>query len=294
MSLDMPLASVHFIWALGAISQLKRIPFAAELVAQQFPPPHSFATLLQAAAALGFKAQRQASAANEIQRVPLPCLAVLRSPAPSAEGLGETETREGQNHSDQNSPHALAMVVEADAERVVMFEPGAASGATLSTEDFNLRYAGELILFAQQPKPPSDADAIAGRQEAFGFSWFIPELLKHKNIWRDILLASLAIQLVALATPLFTQIVIDKVVVHQSLNTLTVIGIALAVFLVFNAGMNWVRQPHREGAGLARAAIQHCEPQGDYQPGQQADPADYLELPPAIAERKDRRRGAIP
>src|SRR5450759_1953132 len=128
MSLDMPLASVHFIWALGAISQLKRIPFAAELVAQQFPPPHSFATLLQAAAALGFKAQRQASAANEIQRVPLPCLALLRSSVPAAESRGVTGTQAGQNQRDNKSPHALAMVVEADAERVVMFEPGIASG----------------------------------------------------------------------------------------------------------------------------------------------------------------------
>ena len=52
-------------------------------------------------------------------------------------------------------------------------------------------------------------------------------------MFRDILLASLAIQLMALATPLFTQVVIDKVVVHQTTNTLTVIGIALAVFMVF-------------------------------------------------------------
>ena len=242
MSLDMPLASAHFIWALGAISQLKRIPFAPQLVAQQFPPPHTPATLLQAAAALGLKAQRHASAANDIQRVPLPCLAVLRSLAASAKDLGETEAPADQDRADQESPHILAMVVEADAERVVMFEPGTASGGTLSAKDFDLRYAGELIIFAQQSEPPADMDAVAGRQEAFGFSWFIPELLKHKNIWRDVLLASFAIQLVALATPLFTQIVIDKVIVHQTSNTLTVVGIALALFLVFNAGMSWVRQ----------------------------------------------------
>ena len=242
MSLDLPLASVHFVWALGAISRLSRIPFSAELVAQQFPPPHSVATLLQAAATLGFKAQRHATAANEIQSVPLPCVAVLRPSEASAERPGEAGEQAGQSRRDDKSAHALAIVVKADAENIVMFEPGAASGATLTTEDFNLRYAGELMLFAQQPKPPADADAVAGRQGAFGFSWFIPELLKHKSIWRDVLLASLAIQLVALATPLFTQIVIDKVVVHQSLNTLTVIGIALALFLVFNAGMSWVRQ----------------------------------------------------
>ena len=240
MSLDVPLASVHFVWALGAISQLKRIPFAPELVAQQFPPPHSAATLLQAAAALGFKAQRQVSAANEIQRAPLPCLALLKSPEAGAESPADMQAR--SNQRENQTAHALALVVKADEERIVLFEPGAANGATLSTADFSQRYAGELILFAAQPKPPADADVAAARKEAFGFSWFVPELLKHKAIWRDVLLASLAIQLIALATPLFTQIVLDKVVVHQSLNTLTVIGIALALFLVFNAGMSWIRQ----------------------------------------------------
>ena len=91
MSLDVPLASVHVIWALGAISQLKRIPFAAELVEQQFPPPHSSATLLQAAEALGLKAKRLASAANEIRRVPLPCLALLRSPVSDLERTDDAE-----------------------------------------------------------------------------------------------------------------------------------------------------------------------------------------------------------
>jgi len=242
MSLDLPLASVHFIWALGAISQLKRTPFAPELVEQQFPPPHSATTLLQAAEALGFKAQRQARAANEIQRVPLPCLAVLRSAGAGAKFPDEARLRGDQDRPDDQSAHALALVIQADAERIVLLEPGAASGATLSTADFKHRYAGELILFASQPEPLADADAAAGRKEAFGFSWFIPELLKHKTIWREVLLASLMIQLVALATPLFTQIVLDRVVAHQALNTLAVIGIALAVFLVFNAGMSWIRQ----------------------------------------------------
>jgi len=230
MSLDVPLASVHFVWALGAISQLKRIPFAAELVEQQFPPPHSAAALLDAVAALGFKAQRHARAANEIQRAPLPCLALLKSSESDAGKLTES------------GAHALGLVVKADDEHVVMFEPGAAEGAKLSTVDFGKRYAGELILLDPQPAPLHDADSATAHDGAFGFSWFIPELLKHRRIWRDVLLASLAIQLIALATPLFTQVVLDKVIVHQSLNTLTVIGIALGLFLVFNAGMSWIRQ----------------------------------------------------
>ena len=78
--------------------------------------------------------------------------------------------------------------------------------------------------------PPTDDKEVAASGE-FGFSWFIPELLKYKAIWRDVLLASLAIQLVGLAAPLCTQVIIDKVVVHQTLNTLVVIAIALSIFL---------------------------------------------------------------
>ena len=56
------------------------------------------------------------------------------------------------------------------------------------------------------------------------------------------LAASAAIQLLALATPLFTQVVIDKVVVHQTVNTLVVIGVALVVVTLFSTAMSWVRQ----------------------------------------------------
>jgi len=60
--------------------------------------------------------------------------------------------------------------------------------------------------------------------------------------FRDVLLASAALQLVGLATPLCTQVVIDKVVVHQTTSTLTVVALALALFLVFSALMSWLRQ----------------------------------------------------
>ena len=242
MPLDVPVASPDVIWALRAISQLKRVPFAAELVEQQFPPPHSAATLLQAAEALGLKAQRQASAANEIRRMPLPCIALLRSNAPEVEGAREVGTQAASNQAQGKPEHALALVLEADADRVVVLEPRTPTQATLSAEDFTRRYAGELILFSQQAEPPADIDAVSEKKKSFGFSWFMPELLRHKSVWRQVLLASLIIQGIALFTPLLTQIVIDRVVVHQTVNTLIVIGAALALCLMFNAVMSWLRQ----------------------------------------------------
>ncbi|MGH8525956.1 MAG: peptidase domain-containing ABC transporter, partial [Gammaproteobacteria bacterium] len=52
----------------------------------------------------------------------------------------------------------------------------------------------------------------------------------------------LMLQLLGLATPLFTQTIIDKVVVHQTFSTLSVIGVALFVCMAFSALMSWVRQ----------------------------------------------------
>lgn len=56
------------------------------------------------------------------------------------------------------------------------------------------------------------------------------------------LLASLAIQVVGLSTPLFTQVIIDKVIAHHSESTLLVLGTALVVFMLFTSTMTWLRQ----------------------------------------------------
>jgi subfamily B ATP-binding cassette protein HlyB/CyaB len=66
--------------------------------------------------------------------------------------------------------------------------------------------------------------------------------LRHKAIWREVLAASLVLQLVALATPLCTQVIIDKVVVHNSSSTLIVILAALAIFILFSAALSYARQ----------------------------------------------------
>jgi len=57
-----------------------------------------------------------------------------------------------------------------------------------------------------------------------------------------VLLASLTLQLVALATPLFTQVIIDKVIVHRTQSTLIALGAGMALFLVFTGVLTWIRQ----------------------------------------------------
>jgi subfamily B ATP-binding cassette protein HlyB/CyaB len=230
---DLPLGQDDLLWALGSLCQINRIPFDPSLVLQNFPPPYGLQTLQHAALALGFKIGRRPVAGAEVQHLPLPCLAILK-PSP-------VETPESAEPPSTESPsHSLALIVKADAERLLYFAPGNTSPQTATVGEFDGRFEPTVLLFAHEQKAVTDTDAPPASQ--FGFKWFIPELLKHKKIWRDVLLASLAIQLMALATPLFTQVVIDKVVVHHTMNTLVVIGLALAVFMVFTAAMTWVRQ----------------------------------------------------
>ena len=96
------------------------------------------------------------------------------------------------------------------------------------------------------PLHDGDERAAAAHDAApparFGLHWFGRELLRYPGIWRDVLLAALFIQLIALLVPLLTQVVIDKVITHRTLNTLSVVAVALAIATVFSAALAWIRQ----------------------------------------------------
>ena len=61
-------------------------------------------------------------------------------------------------------------------------------------------------------------------------------------MWREVLLASLVLQVLALALPLVTQVVIEKVIVHRTESTLIALGVGMLVFVVFTGLLGWVRQ----------------------------------------------------
>jgi subfamily B ATP-binding cassette protein HlyB/CyaB len=75
----------------------------------------------------------------------------------------------------------------------------------------------------------------------FGFKWFYREILNYKRIVGEVLLASFVVQLFGLVTPLFTQVILDKVLVHHSMSTLNVIAAAFLIVAVFEFLMNVAR-----------------------------------------------------
>ncbi len=246
------MGSEDMLWLLGSLSQLYRLPFDAALIAQQYPPPHTLATFHEAARSLGFTTDGFKLAGLDGRKLSLPAVAFLRS-EPTAQsysektnGAGGFGDFPGKSHEIEPSPHIPILILKAETQKLLCFRPGSQTPETITVEEAVGRFESELILVARETNSlPGQEEEIAGfaaEKKEFGFRWFIPELLKHKRIWRDILLASLAIQLVGLATPLFTQVIIDKVVVHQTKSTLTVLGVALVMFMLFTSVMSWLRQ----------------------------------------------------
>jgi subfamily B ATP-binding cassette protein HlyB/CyaB len=227
------------LWLLASLAGLYRQPFDAGLVKKRFTPPIDLPTLIEALHALGLEAAPAAWPQKAgLRTLPLPAVALLTV----------AEQEDGACADGAASrPQALlpALIVQHGDETLAWVRPGESAPETLSLDAARTRCAPLLLLVAQAEPPVAETSSrieTPAPQKKFGFSWFVPELLRHKNLWRDVLLASLAIQLVGLATPLFTQVIIDKVIAHHSESTLVVLGVALLVFMFFTSGMSWLRQ----------------------------------------------------
>ena len=252
MSAAARLEGEDLLWLLGSLCQIGRVPFDPALVAQEFPPPHSTVTLHEAARALGFKTGERSVTAAVLPGLTFPAIAFLRA-APAAQPVPATPTQLHVVREDEADeppePEALrpALLIRADDRQLLYFRAGSQQPETLPLAEFDLYFEPTLILTASDASLSPAGREIEGEGETtapqkFGFRWFLSELLRHKRIWRDVLLASLSIQTVGLATPVFTQVIIDKVVVHQTQSTLVVIGVALILFMLFTSAMSWLRQ----------------------------------------------------
>ena len=266
MATQYPLNQETFLWALSAFCQLNRIPFSAELSIKHYPPPYSNIQLEKALQSFGFETSLKRRKLNQLNAASLPCLALLNlDPQRTIQSekivtIDSAITEQAVPQKTQNQPTAkngLALILSLDNERVLLIEHNQSQPQTLTIKDLENRLTGDFLLVRKVAETVTEDETVdhsatqlsvspvanqINAPKEFGFKWFIPELLKYKKIWSEVLTASLAIQLVGLAVPVCTQIVIDKVVVHHTTSTLIVIGIALLIFLIFSSAMGWVRQ----------------------------------------------------
>ncbi len=171
--------------------------------------PFNVTQILLAARRLGLKARRVTTEAARLARTPLPALAL---------------DKDGR----------FFILARAEADQVLIQDPSAERPQVLSAAEFALRWTGQLILFASRA-------SLAGELARFDFTWFIPAIVKYRKLLGEVLLVSLVLQLFALVTPLFFQVVMDKVLVHRGLTTLDVIAVGLLVVMVFEVALSGLR-----------------------------------------------------
>ena len=140
--------------------------------------------------------------------------------------------------ADQNCVIVVGVSEEAGEKRVAILNPMAekATAVLMLTQDkFCALWKGEVFFMKR-------LFGMVEQNQPFGLRWFIPEILKQKAALRDIALAALSMHVLALASPVFFQLVIDKVMVHQSISTLWVLGVGIVIALVFDSLFGFLRQ----------------------------------------------------
>ncbi|MDB9438081.1 peptidase domain-containing ABC transporter [Dolichospermum lemmermannii CS-548] len=102
----------------------------------------------------------------------------------------------------------------------------------LETDDANLQPQVRVLLLSATKETP---------KERFGLSWFVPYLSRYRRVLIEVFIASFFVQLAALANPLVIQLIIDKVIVQNSISTLNILGVLLLAVGVFEAVLTTLR-----------------------------------------------------
>ena len=121
-------------------------------------------------------------------------------------------------------------------EQVVVFNPKVPQANLFPVErdKFLTYWTGEVVFLKRVYK-------AEGGPKKFGLSWFGPEFWRQRALLRNIVIAALAMHILALAVPIFFQIVIDRVLIYLSISTLVVISAGVVAAILFDSVFNWLR-----------------------------------------------------
>ncbi|AFY32942.1 peptidase domain-containing ABC transporter [Calothrix sp. PCC 7507] len=224
------------------LSKYLQIPFRREVVrrilTEQLKRQGSLSFQLCAylAELIGLKAQLVDIPAASITRIPTPAL-----------------IRYGESYAVLYSADASTIIVGVPSKGIVRCKPTELM-AHLNIDEANLPPQTRILLLAATKETP---------QERFGIRWFLPYLSQHRRVLIEVFIASFFVQLAALANPLVIQLIIDKVIVQNSINTLNVLGVLLLAVGIFEAVMTTLRTylfvdtTNRIDMGLGSQIIDH-------------------------------------
>jgi subfamily B ATP-binding cassette protein HlyB/CyaB len=207
---------------LVAIARFHQLPAEPEQLAHQYGVPgeaFSDTQILQAAKALTLKAKKLKPSLNGINNAMLPAIARAK------DGSYFILARIANNEEAEQGKKSGVLIQDLRDE----------APKSLTLDEFNEMWSGELIALTRRQ---GIGESL---QQTFDISWFIPSLIKYRKLFSEVLVASFFLQLFALVTPLFFQVVMDKVLVHRGFTTLDVLAVGFFVVVVFEALLGGIR-----------------------------------------------------
>jgi ATP-binding cassette, subfamily B, bacterial HlyB/CyaB len=178
--------------------------------------PFTTETILLAAKRLGMTARVVEQEPDRLDRAPLPAIAMDK------QGNYFIAVKFGYEGGDKSRP------------KIVIQQPGSPTPQILNLPEFLDLWSGKFIFCTSKATYLKDLGK-------FDFSWFIPAIVKYRKLLGEILLISFVLQLIALATPLAFQVVMDKVLVNHAMKTLNVVAIGLLCATLFDTILTGIR-----------------------------------------------------
>jgi len=167
------------------------------------------ADIVRCARSLGLKARTYRTQWSRLTDSPLPAIAMLRD-------------------------GSFIVIAKASADKVLVQSPAARRPVLMERDELCAIWGGELILMTRRV-------GLSDLGRRFDITWFIGAIGKYRRLLGEVVAASFFLQLFALVSPLFFQVVIDKVLVHRSLSTLDVLVIGLIVVSLFDTVLGILR-----------------------------------------------------
>jgi subfamily B ATP-binding cassette protein HlyB/CyaB len=165
--------------------------------------------MIRCAKELGLKARAVTANLDRLGRTPLPAIA---------------ERRDG----------SFLILAKISETGVLVQDPENGRPQIIGRDEFTANWTGCLVLVTRRAN-------LADLARQFDLTWFLQAVIKYKRVFGEVLLASLFLQVFALVTPLFFQVVTDKVLVHRGLTTLQVLVIGLLVVSLFETILGGLR-----------------------------------------------------
>lgn len=166
--------------------------------------------LMRVAKNAGFKVKRKHIKIEDISpKYPLPAIAQLK-----------------------DNSYVVILGVKNEEKKVLILSPINSQPEPLEIAEFENQIDGGIFILKHK---------LMTSDMKFGFKWFFREIMNYKKIIAQVLLGSFVIQLFGLVTPLFTQVILDKVLVHRTISTLNVLGFAFLVVAGFEFLLNLSR-----------------------------------------------------